>query len=151
MTVNDGIEEVRTEEAIVENSVAGPPSAPPPISWRRFAYAGEFLLALLVVFDVWSQVGGQGHLDLIAWYIKFACAFAMACCIVGFNAGMAEHEKIWNPRTRLWFAGMLLLAVVMGGITYYYHLHEEPVETDSEDATATSVRLPQSPRRMLRM
>jgi len=146
MAVNDAIEQAQPEEPIAELSAAAPAPPLPVMSWRRFAYAGEFLLALLVVFDVWSQVGGQGHLDLIAWYVKFACAFAMAACIVGFTAAIAEREKIWNVRTRLWFLCMLLIATAMGGITYYYHLHETPDETDSEDATATSVTIPQSGR-----
>ena len=151
MVVNEGIEEARIEDAIVEVAAPAPSVAMPVMSWRRFAYAAEFLVALLVVFDVWSQVGGQGHLDLIAWHLKFACAFAMSCCVVGFTAGIAEQDKIWNRRTRVWFLGMLLLAMVMGGITYYYHLHEVPDETDSEDSTATSVSIPKSGRWILRI
>jgi hypothetical protein len=151
MVVNDGIEEARPEEAIVEIATPAPSLAAPVMSWRRFAYAVEFLVALLTIFDVWSQVGGQGHLDLIAWYLKFACAFAMASCIVGFTAGMAEQEKFWNRRTRRWFLGMLTVAMAMGMITFYYHLHEVSDETDSEDATATSVSIARPGRWILKI
>ena len=32
----------------------------------------------------------------------------------------------WNRRSIGWFLGILFFAIVMGGITYYYHLHEDP-------------------------
>ena len=35
-------------------------------------YAIEFLIALIAVYTVWSEVGGQGHLDYMAWYWKAA-------------------------------------------------------------------------------
>ena len=109
------------------------------MSWRRFAYTGEFLLALIVVFTVWGEVGGQGHLDLLPWYTKLALAVGMSWSIVRFTAGIAEQEKAWNRRAALWFAGVVALAMLMFGITYYYHLHEAPDESDSDDTTATSV------------
>jgi hypothetical protein len=38
---------------------------------------------------------------------------------------------------------MLLIAIAMAGITYYYHLHEVPDEPDTEDTTSTSVFVPE--------
>jgi len=32
----------------------------------RLAYATQFLIALIAVFVLWSQVGGQSHLDYMA-------------------------------------------------------------------------------------
>jgi len=47
----------------------------------RLAYATQFLIALIAVFVLWSEVGGQVHLDLMPWYFKLAfgagAAFAM--------------------------------------------------------------------------
>jgi hypothetical protein len=107
------------------------------------AYALEFLLALIAIFTVWSEVGGQGHMDLLPWYIKLACSLSMAWCSVRFTAAIVEHEKTWNQHTAVWFIGMILVAIVMGGITYYYHLHEVPDEPDTDENTSTSIILPQ--------
>jgi hypothetical protein len=110
-------------------------------AWLRLAYAVEFLVALIAILSVWSEVGGQGHLDLMPWHIKLTCVFGLAWCCVRFTAGLVEQENIWTRRTIAWFAGILLFGIAMGGITYYYHLHEEP-QDDDEDATAASARIP---------
>ena len=109
-------------------------------SWLRLAYAVEFLIALIAILNLWSEVGGQGHLDLMPWYIKLACILGLAWCCVRFTAGIVEQRKVWTGRTIAWFAGILLFGIAMGGITYYYHLHEEP-EDDDEDTSAASVRI----------
>jgi hypothetical protein len=119
-------------------SVVGLSDAAP--RWLRLAYAVEFLVALIAILSVWSEVGGQGHLDLMPWYIKLACILGLAWCSVRFTAGLVEQNKVWTRRTIAWFAGILLFGIAMGGITYYYHLHEEP-EDDDEDTTAASVHL----------
>jgi hypothetical protein len=148
--VNERLEEHRTEEELTELVSETPaedalapavPSAPGPY-WQRFAYALEFLVVLIAIFSVWSQVGGQGHMDLLPWYIKLSCALSLAWCSVRFTAAMVEREKAWNQHTLVWFAGILLIAVAMAGITYYYHLHEVPDEPDTDDTTSTSVFLP---------
>ena len=36
----------------------------------RLAYTTQFLIALIAVFVLWSQVGGQSHIDLMPWYFK---------------------------------------------------------------------------------
>jgi hypothetical protein len=41
--------------------------------------------------------------------------------------------------------GMILVAIAMGSITYYYHLHEVPDEPDNEDNTSTSITVPAWP------
>jgi hypothetical protein len=147
--VQERLEEPRTEEvlpelpsdAVAEETAAAPPWIGP--AWLRMAYAIEFLIALIAVFMVWSQVGGQGHMDLLPWYIKLACSVSLAWCSVRFTAALVEHEKAWNQHTMVWFTGIIIVAVAMGGITYYYHLHEVPDEPDTDDTTSTSVRLPE--------
>ncbi len=104
-------------------------------NWLLLAYAIEFLLALMAIITVWSEIGGQGHLDLMPWYAKLACVLAAAWCSVRFTAGIVEEKKLWTSRTVVWFAGILIMAVVMGAITYYYHLHEEEIPADSDDTT----------------
>jgi len=139
--VNEGLEEPRTEEAIPE-FVPAPAAAeiekrlPSGLAWLRLAYSIEFLLALIAILTLWSEVGGQGHLDLMPWYTKLACLVASAVCCVRFTAGLVEEQKAWNRRTKAWFAGILAMAAIIGGITYYYHLHEETDQPDSDDATS---------------
>lgn len=147
--MNERLEEPRTEEALPEL----PPDAVPEEtqkapawegpSWLRMAYALEFLLAMLAIFTVWSEVGGQGHMDLLPWYIKLGCSLSLAWCSVRFTAAIVEHERAWNQHTAVWFIGMILVAIAMGGITYYYHLHEVPDEPDNEDNTSTSIIVPE--------
>ena len=152
MAVNEGLEIVKAEEAVAElQPNAAVETAPQDLlksrSWLRLLYSLEYLIALITVFTVWSQVGGQGHLDLMPWYTKLLCGVAMAWCFVRLTAGLVEEEKAWNSRTVRWFAGLLAIGILMGGVTLYYHLHESSDEPDSDDTTATSVRVvaPSSP------
>jgi hypothetical protein len=154
--VNEPLELAKTEEPLPELTeallaVEAPVlvempvpegTEPPPVapSWLRLAYAVEFLIALIATLNMWSEIGGQGHLDLMPWYIKLACIVGLAWCCVRFTAGIVEQNKVWTRRSIAWFAGILLVGVAMGGITYYYHLHEEP-EDDQEDTTAASIRI----------
>ncbi len=108
-------------------------------SWLRFAYICQFWIAMIAVFVVWSEVGGQGHLDLMPWYTKLGCSVALAWCIVRATAASMEHARGWNRSTRLWFLTILLLTAIMTGITYWYHLHEVPDQNDGDENTANSV------------
>ncbi len=56
---------------------------------------------------------------------------------------LVEHPAAWNRRTVGWFTAILLFGVMMGGLTYYYHLHETP-DDDSDDATSTVSIVPTS-------
>ena len=109
--------------------------------WLRLLYSFEFLIALITVFTVWSQVGGQAHLDMMPWYTKLLCGVAGAWSFVRLTAGLVEEEKVWNSRTVRWLAALLAIGIVMGGVTLYYHLHEPSDEPDTDDTTATSVRV----------
>lgn len=116
------------------------------IAWLRLAYAFEFLLALLVSLTLWSEVGGQGHLDMMPWYTKLVCLMASAWCSVRLTAGLVEERKIWNRRTLRWLSGLILVATAMAAITYYYHLHEDTDEQDSDEtATAMNIKPPLAP------
>jgi len=115
------------------------------IYWLRLAYCVVFLLAILSVFTFWSEVGGQGHLDLMPWYTKMICVLVSAWCCVKLTAGMVEEPSVWNRRTVAWLAGLILISFTMAAITFYYHLHEETDQPDSDENTATAMT-PKSPR-----
>jgi len=128
------------ETIVVPSSATPPPMPPTPPVWLRLAYTLEFLLAIDTALSLWSQVGGQGHLDLLPWYSKLILVTALAWCIVGFTISIVEQPHVWSGRTVRWFSGMLLVVLAMGLITFYYHLHEITDE-DTGDSTSTSVRI----------
>jgi hypothetical protein len=133
-------------DEVLEVSVAqAPPQvSPDPLpsnpSFLRLAYALEFLVALIAIISMWSEIGGEAHLDLMPWYVKLVCIVGLAWCSVRFTAAMVEQQKVWTLRAVAWFAGILLFCIAMAGITYYYHLHEEPDDGD-DDTTASAVNI----------
>jgi hypothetical protein len=129
-------------ELVVTPDAATPPPMPPiPPVWLRLAYTLEFLLAIDATLSLWSQVGGQGHLDLLPWYSKLILVTALAWCVVGLTISLVEQPHVWTGRTVRWFAGLLLVALAMGLITFWYHLHEVTDEQDPGDTTSTSVSI----------
>src|SRR6266576_7010374 len=90
----------------------------------RIAYAIQFVVTLMSIFEVWAQVGGQGHLVLIPWYYKLVPACALSLATVKATAAAVNRDKFWNRRTAAWLAIALALIVTMGVLTYYEHLHE---------------------------
>jgi hypothetical protein len=116
-------------------------------SWRRLAYTAEFLIALVAVFTVWSQVGGQGHLDIMDWYWKLGLGFAMSWAIVRMTAAAAERERPFNRTSLLWILIIVLIAGAMAAVTVYCHLNENLEEQQEEDETTASLiaRSPATP------
>jgi len=114
-------------------------TAPRGIHWLRLVYALEFLLALLVVLTLWSEIGGQSHLDMMTWYTKLLCILGASWCMVRFTAAIVESPRVWNRRSAVWFLGLVFVAFTMGAITYYYHLHEETDQDDSSDTQTTAL------------
>lgn len=102
----------------------------------RIAYAIQFAVALMATFEVWGQVGGQGHLDLMAWYSKLLLAVALALAVVKATAASVRRDRFWNRATVAWLAGALAVVVAMGVLTYYEHLHEP---TDDEEDSPPQV------------
>jgi hypothetical protein len=153
--VSERLEEPKVEVSQPELSVLAEASHPPvslgpspaslsqaPLnqSWLRLAYAVEFFIALIAIISLWSEVGGEGHLDLMPWYVKLGCILGLAWCCVRFTASLVEQQAVWTGRTIRWFVGILLFCLVMGGITYYYHLHEES-DSGDEDTTAAAAKI----------
>jgi hypothetical protein len=96
----------------------------------RLAYATQFLIALIAVFLLWSEVGGQSHLDLMPWYIKLALGAGAAFAVVKATASAVSSEHAWNGRTLKWLGIMVALLVGCGLASYYCHMY---LETDEED------------------
>ena len=105
----------------------------------RLAYIVEFLIAIPAVYTVWSQVGGQGHLDLMPWYWKLLVGAGAAWVIVRLTSAVVEQDRTFSARSVLWMLAVLLVAAAMGAITYYYHLHENPDDTGSEETTTAAL------------
>jgi hypothetical protein len=108
----------------------------------RLAYAIEFLAALIATFTVWSQVGGQGHLDMMAWYWKLLLGTGVAAATVKATVAAVENEQTWNPRTLRWLAVIITLAIGCGVVTYYYHLYEPDEEEEETVTQSSSIRGP---------
>ena len=102
----------------------------------------EFLIAIQVVFTLWSQVGGQYHLDLMFWPWKLGLGAGAAVLVVAITAHIIRHNGAITRR--VWLLGALLLATmaVAGVVTYYYHVNE-PIdngdETDDEPARISRI------------
>ena len=111
--------------------------------WLRLAYTFEYLLTLQTGLALWTQVGGEGHMDLLPWYLKFTCLAFLAFSVVQFSSGLVEQERFWNRKSRFWFGAVLLAAILMGGITFYYHLHEASEDSETDQTSAALVRNPE--------
>jgi hypothetical protein len=96
----------------------------------RLAYVTQFLIALIAVFTLWSEVGGQGHLDLMPWYAKAVLGAGAAFATVRATQCAVSEKQAWNRRTRKWCAVLLALLVACGLATYYCHVY---LETDEDD------------------
>jgi hypothetical protein len=100
------------------------------LRFLRIAYGIQFVVTLMSIFEVWAQVGGQGHLDLVPWYCKLLLASFLSFATVKATAAAVHRDKFWNRWTSTWLALALALIVTMGVLTYYEHLHEPADEGD---------------------
>ena len=105
----------------------------------RLLYIIEFFLALLAIFTVWSQVGGQTHLDLMPWHLKLSLSLAMAAASVKATTAAAATHRAWNRLSIAWLAVVVLLGITMGLVTYYYHVNE-PRDDDDVPQVALLMR-----------
>jgi hypothetical protein len=108
----------------------------------RLAYATQFLIALIAVFVLWSQVGGQSHLDLMAWEWKLLLGGGAAFSVVKATAAAVAGERAWNGKTLRWLGILLVLLVGCGLASYYVHLYVEPEDDDQQDNSAALLFAP---------
>src|ERR1035437_2887346 len=109
-----------------------------PLPILRLAYTTQFLIALIAVFVLWSQVGGQSHVDLLPWWVKLARGGAAAYTIVRATVASVSGDRAWNGQTLRWLGVMLAILAACGYATYYAHmnLEESPASPRSEEHTA---------------
>lgn len=106
----------------------------------RLAYTTQFLVALIAIFVLWSEVGGQSHLDLLPWHIKLVLGTGAAFCTAKATAAAVGSEHPWNSKTLKWFGLAVLLMIGCGLASYYAHVYLEEDDTDQDqDNTAISI------------
>jgi hypothetical protein len=108
----------------------------------RLAYITLFLIALLAVFELWSQVGGQSHLDLMPWYLKLILGTGAAFACVKATAAAVSHKNAWNGATLRWCGILLILLVCCGVASYYVHVYGEDDQDDEQDTVNSALVLP---------
>jgi hypothetical protein len=108
----------------------------------RLAYATQFILALLAIFVLWSEVGGQSHLDLMPWYLKLGLGAGVAFATVKATAASVSGRSAWNGSTLKWFGILLALLLGCGLASYYMHVYEEDDEQDQPESVTSQVWMP---------
>jgi glucan phosphoethanolaminetransferase (alkaline phosphatase superfamily) len=107
----------------------------------RLVYAFEFLIALVAIFTVWSEVGGQAALDLMHWGWKLGLSFALALSFVLYTAAIVSEDSLWSIRSARWLALIMLIFLGMGAVTYYYAMQADTGESD-ETGTISAISTP---------
>ena len=107
-------------------------------NFLRLAYMMEFLIALVAIQDVWVQVGGQSHLELMPWYTKLSLTMGLALMTTIGTACAVAHDRAWNAKTIACLLIALMIAGGMAATTFYYHLHENDDQGPGEDGGAIS-------------
>ena len=111
------VEEERAEVAAAPASESVPENPIAP-HWLRLGLAVEFLVALIAVTVTWEEIGGQGHLDLMPWYLKLAMIGGFCWAFVRFSAALARPGKWRNWRSLGWLCAVFALLAAMGrGVT----------------------------------
>jgi hypothetical protein len=109
-----------------------------PVLQRLFPvlYALEFLIALIAVYTVWGELGGQDYLDYMPWYWKAGIGFGAAAAVVRLTAAIEVAGPSARFRITLWALVLACLAICAGLATYYYQLNA-PQDQDDAPATVT--------------
>src|SRR5437016_2086057 len=105
----------------------------------RLAYAAQFLIAVIAVYILWSQVGGQSHLDLMPWYLKLGLGAGAALATVKATAAAVAHEHAWNGSSLKWLGITLALLAGCGLASYYYYVYGESDEGDQQDTQTSAL------------
>lgn len=114
----------------------------------RLAYATQFLIALIAIFVLWSQVGGQSHLDLLPWSVKLGLGVTAAYAVVRATAASVGGDRPWNGLTVRWLTIAVAVLAACGYASWYAHMNlEESDEGDQgPDTTISRLHIPSAPR-----
>jgi hypothetical protein len=110
----------------------------PPMPLLRLAYATQFLIALIAIFFLWSEIGGQGHLDLMPWYWKVLLGGGAALAVVKATQAAVNQPSAWRGPALRWLGLLLALLIACGAASYYYHMCCESDEDSDQDAGSVS-------------
>jgi hypothetical protein len=93
----------------------------------------------MAVFVLWSQVGGQSHLDLVHWSIKLGLGVAAAYGVVRATAASVSGDRAWNGHMVRWLGLTLAALAACGYASYYAHVNlEENDDSDQPQDTTVS-------------
>ena len=101
----------------------------------------EFLVAIDAVFTLWSEVGGQNHLDLMFWPWKLAIGVGAAALISLITGQLARNNGTLTRKARLQCSFLIALVVLAGVVTYYYHVNEPADQNDDSDDDAPAAQI----------
>ena len=77
----------------------------------------------------------------MGWHWKLLLPLLLSASVVGLTAAAVSGEVFWYFRSIVWLLVALVLALAMGLVTYYYHLHEnDNLEDGSPTETAAFSR-----------
>jgi hypothetical protein len=99
----------------------------------------EFLIAIQAIFTLWSQVGGQYHLDLMFWPWKLGLSMAAAGLIVAITANVARNEGQITRRALLFCSFLIAVLLAAGVVTYYYHVNEPADQDEDQDDSPVKI------------
>lgn len=105
-----------------------------------------FLLMVMSVYTIWPQAGGQSHLDLMPWYWKLFPPLAFCYAATKAARWRAERGEGFRKWTAAWAAMGVAMALVMAGVTYYYHLQETTEPAETNEGVMTRLTTPGGPR-----
>lgn len=105
----------------------------------RLAYVTQFLIALIAVFLLWPQVGGQSHFDILPWYTKLSLGAGASFAIVQATAAAVSQERAWNTRTVKWTAILIAFLIGCGMASNYAHQYLEPDDNGDDSVTSPVV------------
>jgi hypothetical protein len=103
----------------------------------RLAYATQLMIALIAVFVLWAQIGGQSHLDLMPWYLKLGLGGGAAIAAVRATMCAVSGATAWNGGSLKWVGILIALLIGCGLSSYYFHMYGES-EDEQDEETVTS-------------
>ena len=114
----------------------------------RLAYVSQFLIAVIAVFTLWSEVGGQSHLDLMPWYLKLGLGAGAALAAVNATKAAVDSPRGWNSASLKWFGIALALLIGCGLASYYFHVYGESDEEQEDESVTSQARFAGPPLRV---